>query len=81
MIQNSIGSPTRKHLYVTKENKEDVDVLQDGNISCAYFVSSILKQFGYCGASFANVLSLKKHLLEYGRKELDHEIIADNITP
>lgn len=81
MIQNSIGSHVRKRLYITKESGEDIDILQDGNISCAYFVSSLLKQFAYCGTSFANVLSLKKHLLEYGRVQLEQNITPDNILP
>lgn len=80
MIRNSVGSHTWKNLFVYKENGHNIDILQDGNVSCAYYVSSILKQFGYCWASYANVLSLEKHLIEYGRSEQKY-FTEDAITP
>jgi len=41
-IQNSIGS----QLFRSYLNKEGVDVLKDGDLSCAYFISSILLLHG-----------------------------------
>lgn len=80
MIQNSVWSSLWKHLYITKENGNTQDILQDGNVSCAYFVSCILKTFGLCGASFANVKSLQKHLLEYWWQSIPKGTVPDQIT-
>lgn len=77
MIRNSIGSLLWRNLFITKADEKQIDILQDGNISCAYYVSSILKQFGYCGAIFTNVLSLEKHLIEYGR--IRKEVFREDI--
>jgi hypothetical protein len=80
MIRNSVGSHTWKNLFIKKENWNIIDILQDGNVSCAYYVSSILKQFGYCWATYANVLSLEKHLIEYGRNK-QKNFTEDTVTP
>lgn len=45
-IKNSIGSRFWRNLYYQRQNGRTADMLQNGNLSCAYFVSSILLHFG-----------------------------------
>ena len=70
MIRASVWVPLWKNLFITKDEGATKDILHDGSVSCAYFVSCILKTFNLTGATFANVLSLKKHCIEYGWKEI-----------
>ncbi len=44
IIKASQGSKMFRHVYVKKNNKK-VDILKNGELSCAYYVSSILKIF------------------------------------
>ena len=48
-----------------------MDICQDGNLSCAYFVSNILKQFNLISAWSVNVWSTEKLLLQKWRKIID----------
>jgi len=43
-LKNSVGSKLWRNFYMLHEGAY-VDVLHDGNVSCAYYVSSILYQF------------------------------------
>jgi hypothetical protein len=46
-IKNSIGTRAFRQLYMyDKDADRVVEVLQNGNLSCAYFVSSTLHHFG-----------------------------------
>ncbi len=44
MIRNSVGSNLFRTLYAEVDGKKE-DILRDGDVSCAYFVSSILYHF------------------------------------
>ncbi len=44
-VKNSVGSDMFRNLYA-EVNGEKKDILEDGRISCAAFVSAILLQFG-----------------------------------
>ena len=44
MIENSIGSNLFRNVYALVGGDRQ-DILRDGDLSCAFFVSSILKQF------------------------------------
>jgi len=44
VIKKSIGSKKYRHFYVVKNGKK-IDVLKSGRLSCAYYLSSILKEF------------------------------------
>ncbi|MFA7285199.1 MAG: C39 family peptidase, partial [Candidatus Absconditabacterales bacterium] len=81
MIRNSVGVPLWKHLFVDYQNGNSKDILQDGNVSCAYFVSCVLKTFGLSPASYANVLSTEKALLQYGRQAIDPATRPQDILP
>lgn len=43
-IKNSVGSKQYRSFFI-EENGEDKDILNDGKNSCAYYVSSLLKEF------------------------------------
>ena len=45
MLESSPNTRMFSHLFAKIEGKKQ-DILRDGNLSCAYFVSSILKLFG-----------------------------------
>jgi hypothetical protein len=44
MIQNSVGSKLFRNLYAEVDGQKK-DILDDGNISCTFFVSSVLWHF------------------------------------
>lgn len=79
MIQSSIGSSLWKHLYITKDDGTSKDILQNGNVSCAYYVSSLLKQFNLSPATYANVNSLHQSLLNYGWEEISRKGSTEDI--
>ena len=56
-----------------------MDICQDGNLSCAYFVSNILKQFNLISAWSVNVWSTEKLLLQKWRKIIDKDTQYDQI--
>ncbi len=59
-IENSVGSRIFNSLYVHyKDTGKTVDILNDGEYSCAFFVSSILLIAGLMDKPHATVKSLK----------------------
>lgn len=55
-IKNSIGARTFRQLYLYDQDADRVvEVLQNGNLACAYFVSSILLHFGLLDNFYVNV--------------------------
>ncbi len=65
MIQNSLGSNIFRKYYAIIHN-EKTDVLQDGKLSCAYFVSGILVIFGLIKKAHRIVDNTVKDLIENG---------------
>lgn len=63
MIKASHGSQMFRHLYVLK-NKQKKDILKNGELSCAYYVSSILKIFDLISQSHATVKSTIEDMLK-----------------
>jgi hypothetical protein len=45
-INNSVGTQMFKNYFVEKNEEEPKDVMQNGDLSCAYYVSTILLMFG-----------------------------------
>lgn len=56
MIKDSQGSQMFQRLYVLEDNKKK-DILKNGELSCAYYVSSILKIFGLISQPHVTVKS------------------------
>jgi hypothetical protein len=65
IIKASQGSQMFRHLYVLENNKKK-DVLKNGELSCAYYVSSILKIFDLISQPHATVKSTIKDMLKSG---------------
>jgi hypothetical protein len=67
MLENSVGSRLFNSLFVLFKDKNAVkDILNDGEFSCAFFISSILVLGGYVPKPVATVVSLQKKLEEQG---------------
>lgn len=66
-IKASVGSNLFRNLYVkNKQTGEDIDVLDDGELSCAYFVSVIAYMHGLIDSPHATVSTTLKKLEESG---------------
>lgn len=71
VIKNSVHSKMFQHIYVLENNKEK-DILEGGKLSCAYYVSCILKLFNLINQDIsphAVVGGLIKNMLNNGWKE------------
>jgi hypothetical protein len=68
MIENSVGSNAYRNFYVLdKTTGLELDVLRDGELSCASFVSSILTIFGLIDRPHATVKTVIENLTsEFG---------------
>lgn len=55
-----------RHLYVVDESGNEFDAVDDGDLSCAVVVSSILCLFGWIDRPHATVASTIKALVENG---------------
>ncbi len=69
LIKNSVDSNLFRNLYaqVDQENKDNTN---DGNLSCAFFVSSVLVLFKLIGEGHATVKSTVADMEESGWKEI-----------
>ncbi len=76
VINNSIGTRMYRNLYAEVDNVV-TDVSHDGELSCAYFVSSVLAALGLIKKSHAVVSSTVKDLQESGW----HEVPAAHEPP
>lgn len=69
MISNSVGTEMFKNFYIEKEGNKK-DVFNNGELSCAYYVSSVLTLFGQNNKSHATVESTIKDLEEHKWQKL-----------
>ena len=70
VIENSIGSKMFRNLYVVfKDSKKTKDVLENGNKSCAFYVSSVLSLFEMVKKTHATVKSTFDDMIESGWKK------------
>jgi len=65
IIKNIAGSKSFRHLYAKVGGKK-TDILKNGRLSCAFFVSSILKIFGQIKNLHATVAGTEKDLKSSG---------------
>lgn len=70
IIRNSVGSNLFRNLYVHTDDKGDFDALDDGNNSCAFFVSAILVLFKKVHDIHGTIESTVKDLQESGWVEV-----------
>lgn len=63
MIKNSVGTNMFRNLYMhTEENMEDFDAAEDGDKSCALFVTGILKMFNRIDNMHATSIGTHRYL-------------------
>lgn len=66
MVEGSVGSAQWRHLYVRRE-EDALDVIDDGDLACAYYVSSILHTFNLIdGGVHTTVVEIEHDLLQSG---------------
>lgn len=73
-IQALPGSNMWRHLYVTDQNENEVDVTENGNKSCAYMVSSVLCIFQLIDKPHATVKTALEHMVESGWQKIDKPV-------
>ena len=69
MIKNTVGTKMFRNLYLETNNKK-FDATQDGNLSCAFFVSNVLLIWGLISKGHANVPSTTKDMIKNGWKKI-----------
>lgn len=69
MVENSVGSKVWQNVWADVDGVK-TDVTQGGIKSCAFFVSSILKNFDFIKKTHATVNSTVKDLKESGWKSI-----------
>ena len=75
VIKNSVGANTYKNFYA-RVDEEVKDVLEDGNLSCAYFVCSILYNFKLIQDMHTTVAGTVRDLEESGFEKIDSDSIG-----
>ena len=68
-IENSVGTDLFRNFYIEEDERER-DVLNDGELSCAMFVSSILTLFAQNKTPHATVSSTQNDLIKHGWVEV-----------
>jgi len=66
MIKNSPKTRMFRNLFVINEKGEKLDALKNGDVACAFFVSSILKIFSLIDWPHATVDSTVRDMLDNG---------------
>lgn len=80
-IQNSIGSRMFRKLYMyDKDANRTVEVLQNGNLSCAYFASSILFHFGLINQLHINVQEMAAAMKAQGWRTVQKPVSGSVIV-
>lgn len=70
VIENSVGTRMFKNLYVYTKDKGEFDAMNNGEDSCAFYVSSVLVIFGKNSRLHGTVESTLKDLKESGWQEV-----------
>jgi hypothetical protein len=78
-IKNSIGSRIFRNLYY-RIGDRDRDVLEGGNLSCAYFVGTILRHFGLIGEWRTSVDGLVEEMKKSGWQEVGEPVIGSVVV-
>jgi len=70
VVKNSIGSKLFRNFYA-KVNGRKVDIMRNGELSCAFYVSSVLALFKFIKEAHGTVDSTVKDLKKSGWKKVD----------
>jgi hypothetical protein len=71
-IKNSVGSNMFKNLFASIDGKPKIDVLDNGQLSCAYFTSIILHIFKLIPSIHATVDGTQNDLINNFWEEIDN---------
>jgi len=77
-VKNSVRTNTFRHLYA-KVGSKKLDIAENGRLSCAFFVSSILTIFGLITSVHATVDGTNKDLGKSGWKRTKKPVIGSVI--
>lgn len=77
VIQNSVGSNMFRNFYIQTEDKGSFDALDDGDNSCAFYVSAILVIFKKLSGVHGTVDSTTRDLRESGWQEVSSQQAGD----
>jgi len=69
MIRNSVGTKMFRNLYLESQGKK-IDATEDGELSCAFFVSNILLIWGLISRGHATIKSTRKDMEKNGWKKI-----------
>lgn len=69
MIKNSIGTKMFRNLYL-KRGSRRIDATENGDLSCAFFVSNILLIWGLISKGHATIKNTIKDMRKNGWKEI-----------
>jgi hypothetical protein len=79
VIKNSVGSKLFRNFYAQVNGKKK-DILRNGELSCAFFVSSILKIFDLISKTHFTVKNVVEDLKKSGWKEIKKPKIGSVIV-
>jgi len=79
VINNSVGSKMFSQGFAKIDGKP-TDIMRGGELSCAFFVSSVLTTFGFIKSMHATVTSTVKDLEASGWTKVDTPKIGDVIV-
>ncbi len=74
----SIWSNIWRHFWIKKWWK-DIDICQNGNLSCAYFVSNILKQFNLIDSGSVSTKTTIDKIIAKWRNAIDANTLPEDI--
>lgn len=69
-IENSVGTKIFQNAFILIDG-DKIDLMKNGDVSCAYFVSGILTLFGYLEKPLGTVKSTRAVLKNKGWKTVD----------
>lgn len=76
VLKNSPGSKLFRNFYA-KINGKRSDIMRDGELSCAFYVSSILVLFGFIKEVHGTIDSTVQDLKKFGWKEIKKPVIGN----
>ncbi len=79
VIRGSIGTRMFRSSYA-RVNKKAVDITRKGELSCAFFVSSVLLMFGMIKEQHATVAGTVRDLESSGWKKVSRPVVGDVIV-
>ncbi len=74
LIRNSVGTEMFRNFYIQTATDDVIDALEDGNNSCAFYVSSVLTLFNKLSGVHGTVKSTVEDLQKSGWESVEGKI-------